>query len=165
LIKKTSIPDEDRQLLLDTMKKFVDISIASQVFKRKEKNERYAVFLGLGAIKELARIIESSLNEKGSQHDLLQYTTSIINSWKIKYVFFRDFLLDYSKYFPLPDAVINGIERTISHWHGMQRKIMEKKDYRDELNRMFGEFITQLENIYEEQTKIFTEIAEIIKHD
>jgi amino acid adenylation domain-containing protein len=161
--RNRSVHIDDRVLILETMKKFVQLSVTPEIFKGKEKDNQYVAFLGIGAIKELARVIDRSLNEKDSLADLYRYTTTIINSWKYKYIFFRDFLMDFSTYFGLPREVFLGIEGTISHWHGLYTRIREKNDQEDELITVFNTAIKQVEKIYEEQATVFAGLEQTIK--
>jgi hypothetical protein len=150
------------ELGLEILKKTVVDSLASNETKYKLAGIEYVLFMGVGAIMELARIVENYMDCEDKYNDLFKYVTQIINGWKYKNKFLRDMLKDFSKYFIIPGKTTTGIEKIIRQWDLLYNDFETNKNDKNRMGEIFMNCGRQLSKIYNEQKIFFSELNEAI---
>ena len=150
-------PDNE-ELVLKILKKTVMELLKSRKIKYRREDGKYVAFLGLGAVKELARIAKAELRGENDLNALCHYATEIFNAWKYKYIFMRDLLQDFSKYFALPGEIIIDMESYIENWDRLHRELVDNKGDKGRLGPLLKACARELDGIVKEHTKYFAKI-------
>jgi acyl carrier protein len=149
-----------KEMIFGTLKKLVEITVSPKVLQREINSKEYYAYFGLAAIKEFGRVIEQGIENKGEYDDLFVYADNIVNSWKYKHIYLRDFLLDFRNFFPIHSEVITDVGKVINSWHILLEKIQKKKDEKNSIPGFLEGCVKEIGNIYIGHEVLFEKLKE-----
>ncbi|MCK4260254.1 MAG: amino acid adenylation domain-containing protein, partial [Halanaerobiales bacterium] len=154
-----------KELGKEILQKIIDEFLASKSKETEIKGKKHFVRFGLGAIEEIKRVIINIKDHKEKHDELLDFLAAIFNGWKYKYIFFRDFLMDFDKYYSIYDDFAVDSENSIKQCENFFNQCEDVTKTEGDVDKFLNEIINNLEEMYNDQEKFFIKLQEILNRD
>ncbi|MCX8130383.1 MAG: amino acid adenylation domain-containing protein [Clostridia bacterium] len=143
---------------LDILKQNINGYISSKsgnidLYYAEKDKYNYTITTGLSAILELMKTLNEARGYKEEYSSLKAFMCDMFNAWKYAYIFFIDFLRDFSKHWKLPEDVINRFERVVNQFEEIYSLSYSAKI--SDMDSCIESAIDKLEIIYREQREMY----------
>jgi iturin family lipopeptide synthetase B len=181
---------DNRQVALEVLQNNIDINLSNKRIDFKTNENDFTFYIGIRAYLEIASMIRAN---KTHEEKIKKLISSCFGSWKYKFMFFKEFLEDLSKYIELPKEYIDYCDRFIkecmdisslfesnpsiksnpsdNHADNVNNvsNINTVKDYNHinvvDMEELFEDTCRKLETIYEQQTIYFKGLKTMIEDE
>lgn len=168
------------QVALEVLENNIDINLSNKRLDFEVSGNNFTFYIGVRAYLEIATMLRENKTQAGEIKKLL---LSSFGSWQYKFMFFKEFLEDLSKYIELPkeyidycDRFITECTKTCSEIESINNDIYVNKfknhknnntnNNNNVINNMVefvADMCSKLKTIYEQQTTYFEGLRTILE--
>lgn len=159
------------QVALEVLQNNIDINLSNKRLDFKANGNDFTFYIGIRAYLEIATMLREN---KMHVVEIKKLISSCFGSWKYKFMFFKEFLEDLSKYIELPKEYIDYCDSFIKECTKIcseieliytEINIINNNVIDDNMEGLIENTCNKLESIYEQQTIYFEELKTMIEEN
>lgn len=151
------------QVALEVLENNIDINLSNKRLDFEVNDNNFTFYIGVRAYLEIATMLREN---KTHVEEIKKLLSSCFGSWQYKFMFFKEFLEDLSKYIELPKEYIDYCDRFITECTKICSEvelIHNDNNAINNMNKFVEDMCRKLKTIYVQQTTYFEELKTIIE--